>query len=88
MGFVFAGESPAFGPNDTITPVDEIRMHDIVTFVEANPGEYHIHVVKSSEYSTFRGVMYQIDRAPDQPGIFKLTQVKIQFWPWDDVDHN
>lgn len=88
MGFVFEGESPALGPNDTITPVDEIRMHDIVTFVEAKPGEYHIHVVKSSEYSTFRGVMYQIDRAPDQPGIFRLTQVKIQFWPWDDVDHN
>ena len=88
MGFEFVGESPAFGPNDTITPVDEIRIHDIVTFVEANPGEYHIHVVKSSEYSNFRGVMYQIDRAPEQSGSFRLTQVRIQFWPWSDVDHS
>ncbi len=88
MGFVFEGESPALGPNDTITPVDEIRMHDMVTFVEANPGEYHIHVVKSSEYSTFRGVIYQINRAPDKSGRIRLTQVKIHFWPWDDVHHN
>ncbi len=26
MGFEFVGELPFFGPNDTITPVDEIQL--------------------------------------------------------------
>jgi hypothetical protein len=62
-------------------------MHEIVTFVEANPGEFCIHVVKPSANSTFRGVMLQIDQVPDKSGGFRLTQVRIQVWPWDDVDH-
>ena len=63
--------------------VDEISRFDIVTFVPAGPGVFHIRVVQNSEFSTFHGAMYQVDRSPEDDEILLFSQVRMQFWPWD-----
>jgi hypothetical protein len=55
-GFAIEGERSPIGASDTIEFVDEIRRNDMVTFVLARPGEYHVRVVKPAEYSTFCGL--------------------------------
>ena len=85
-GFEIDGERPPVGANDTIEFVDEIKRNDMVTFVLARPGEYHVRVVKPADYSTFCGTMYQIDLSPEKDGGFQLRQVRIQFWPWDEKE--
>lgn len=75
------------GPTDTIEIIDEIRRHDIVAFSVAQPGKYHIRVVKPAEFSTFDGTMYQIDIAPEEPGSLFLRQVRMEFWPWKSSEN-
>ena len=80
--FSILGEHPPLGPTDTIQIIDEVRRHDIVAFSSVVPGEYHIRVVRPSEFPTFDGAMYQIDVSAEDKGGFLLRQVRMEFWPW------